>query len=337
MAQPTENIPMKDASLVDEFGICQSETPVVSICCITHNHEKFIRDALDGFLIQKTDFPIEIIVRDDASTDATATIVRQYQTKHPDLIRAIYHTQNQYALGKRAFPEVFTMARGKYIALCEGDDYWTDPLKLQKQVDFMEAHRECSISCHKVVVRHDDSSTGDVIFPNITGNQVFSKEDLYKSRFIRTASTLFINSGISKLIEISDGIASGDAALFYYYAQLGKIGFIDDCMAVYRVHDGGVWSGKSEQDQMEGLVDTRVKLRSRFRIRHSREFDRETLKYILKLLNVFNTSNNTKEMKRYLLISIPFLFRANKAELKILSKHMLNAIVPGKLHDVMNR
>ncbi len=313
------------------------ENPLVSVCCITYNHEGFIREALEGFLMQKTGFPVEILIHDDASTDGTAEIIREYQQKFPETIKAVFQTENQYSQGKHVISSLFRMALGKYIALCEGDDYWTDPLKLQKQVDFMEAHRECSISCHKVVVRHDDSSTGDVIFPNIIGNQVFSKEDLYKSRFIRTASTLFINSGISKLIEISDGIASGDAALFYYYAQLGKIGFIDDCMAVYRVHDGGVWSGKSEQDQMEGLVDTRVKLRSRFRIRHSREFDRETLKYILKLLNVFNTSNNTKEMKRYLLISIPFLFRANKAELKILSKHMLNAIVPGKLHDVMNR
>lgn len=110
--------------------------PLVSICCITYNQENYIRDAIEGFLMQRTTFPIEIIIHDDASTDNTAKVVNEFAEKHPDLIVPIYQTINQYSQGIKPWPNfVFPRARGKYIALCEGDDYWTDPLKLQKQVD----------------------------------------------------------------------------------------------------------------------------------------------------------------------------------------------------------
>jgi glycosyltransferase involved in cell wall biosynthesis len=320
MAQPTENIPMKDASLVDEFGICQSETPVVSICCITYNHEKFIRDALDGFLIQKTDFPIEIIVRDDASTDATATIVRQYQTKHPNLIRAIYHTQNQYALGKRAFPEVFAMARGKYIALCEGDDYWTDPLKLQKQVDFMESHPDCSICCHKLIERHENGLKADKIFPNIQGSQIFDKEYLYRNFFIRTCTVLFRNVDIEGLKLFQKGFQVGDSPLFHYYAQLGKIGFLDDCMAVYRFHDGGIWSGKPIIKIYLDSLSTRFLLRRKLHLVLSKGFNQRTLELLLNTIVLFKREGDVKKMYKYLLKSIPYYLVADKSQRKSMHK-----------------
>ena len=109
-----------------------SKNPLVSICCITYNHEKFIKDAIEGFLMQKTDFPIEILIHDDASTDGTTEIIKKYEKEYPDLIHAVYQTENQYSQGKKVFPILANQASGKYIALCEGDDYWTDPLKLQK-------------------------------------------------------------------------------------------------------------------------------------------------------------------------------------------------------------
>jgi len=104
---------------------------IVSICCLTYNHEHFIADAIDGFLMQKTDFPIEILIHDDASTDKTAEIIRKYQTKNPGRIEAIFQTDNQFSQG-RGFAHFFSQAKGKYIAECEGDDYWTNRHKLQK-------------------------------------------------------------------------------------------------------------------------------------------------------------------------------------------------------------
>ena len=116
------------------------EAPLVSIGCITYNHAPYIRQCLEGFLMQKTTFPFEIIINDDCSTDGTTEIVKEYADKYPDLIIPIFHEENQYQKGVRGIYAkfVYPKVRGKYIALCEGDDYWIDPLKLQKQVDFLE-------------------------------------------------------------------------------------------------------------------------------------------------------------------------------------------------------
>ena len=126
------------------------KTPVVSICCVTYNHAPFIRKCLDGFLMQETTFPIEILIHDDCSTDGTTEIIREYEAKYPDLIFPLYEEVNQYQQGKAGEIDLYNYnrAHGKYIAYCEGDDYWTDPLKLQKQVDFMEANPEYSVCFH---------------------------------------------------------------------------------------------------------------------------------------------------------------------------------------------
>ncbi|NCD41933.1 MAG: glycosyltransferase, partial [Bacteroidia bacterium] len=131
---------------------------MVSICCITYNHEPFIRQCLDGFLMQKTDFPFKIVIHDDCSTDKTPDVIREYKQKYPDILCPIFQEVNQMSKGHSITVEfVLPACHGKYIALCEGDDYWTDPLKLQKQVDFLEAHPEYSLCGHntKIVYEND--------------------------------------------------------------------------------------------------------------------------------------------------------------------------------------
>ncbi|UVR29774.1 glycosyltransferase [Bacteroides fragilis] len=114
--------------------------PLVSICCITYNHVAHISQCLDGFLMQKTTFIFEILIHDDASTDGTADIIRKYVAKYPHLIKPVYQVENQYSKGVKIMSTYnYSRARGKYIALCEGDDYWIDPLKLQKQIDVLES------------------------------------------------------------------------------------------------------------------------------------------------------------------------------------------------------
>src|SRR5450756_1052182 len=118
--------------------------PTVSILCITYNHEKFIADAIEGFVKQKTDFEYEIIIHDDASTDKTAEIIRKYQQKYPDIINAVLQTENQFSKGVRILNSLCQSVESEFIAVCEGDDYWTDPLKLQKQVDCLRKNTECA-------------------------------------------------------------------------------------------------------------------------------------------------------------------------------------------------
>ena len=130
-----------------------SQEIMVSVICNTYNHEKYIASALEGFVMQKTNFAFEILVHDDASTDSTADIIRDFEKKYPDLILPIYQTENQYSRGGGITKRFqIPRARGKYLAFCEGDDYWTDPLKLQKQVTFMELHYEYSVCFHRCVV-----------------------------------------------------------------------------------------------------------------------------------------------------------------------------------------
>ena len=130
---------------------------LVSIVCITYNHELYLRQTLDGFLMQETSFPVEIILAEDCSTDGTRTICEEYAAKYPDKINYIFrdhnvgYNENEY--------EAMCAAKGKYIAYCEGDDYWTDPLKLQKQVDFLESHPEYSVCWHRC--KHRIVATGE--------------------------------------------------------------------------------------------------------------------------------------------------------------------------------
>ena len=115
--------------------------PLVSIDCITYNHFKYIRDAIEGFLMQRTNFPLEILIHDDASIDGTAEIIKEYEKQYPWLIKPVYQAENQYSKHNGTRSKIqYDRAPGKYIALCEGDDYWTDPYKLQKQVDFLESN-----------------------------------------------------------------------------------------------------------------------------------------------------------------------------------------------------
>lgn len=133
--------------IMQNWTVKDTENPLVSVRCITYNHEPYIAQAIDGFLMQKTDFPFEVIIHDDASTDKTADIIREYERKYPLIIKPIYQTENQYSkrngsIAKAIDPKL----KGKYIAFCEGDDYWIDPNKLQMQVDFLEKkleHRMC--------------------------------------------------------------------------------------------------------------------------------------------------------------------------------------------------
>lgn len=125
---------------------------MVSINCIVFNHKDYIKDTLEGFLIQKTNFKFEILINDDASNDGTTAIIKEYEKNYPNLIKPIYQNENQYSKGINMFDINNKRAKGKYIAYCEGDDYWTDPFKLQKQVDYMEKNEKCGMCFHKVEV-----------------------------------------------------------------------------------------------------------------------------------------------------------------------------------------
>jgi glycosyltransferase involved in cell wall biosynthesis len=205
----------------------------------------FIRDAIEGFLMQKTTFPIEIIIHDDASTDKTAEIVEEYAKKHPELITAILQKENQYSKGiKVSATYVWPKARGKYIALCEGDDYWTDPLKLQKQVDFLEANSDFAICHHNMQVIYEENTKESHLSNPLNQKEVTTIEDLARGNYIYSASCVFRNGLIREFPEWYSKCPIGDYPLHMLNARFGKIRYIPDVMGIYRVHKGGIWEQK---------------------------------------------------------------------------------------------
>ncbi len=211
--------------------------PLVSICCISYNHEKYIKDAIEGFLLQKTTFPIEIIIHDDASNDNTVNIIREYEKKYPDLFEAIYQVENQYSKGIKPLPNfVFPKARGKYIALCEGDDYWIDPYKLQKQVDFLESNPEY-VLVHTDADQHYFKINKTIRNFNLTTKRTFPEENVYelilRSRYnIFTCTTLFKTEYIKDLVFNMKSFLSGDTFLWLELSRKGKFRYMNESTAV---------------------------------------------------------------------------------------------------------
>ena len=181
------------------------ENPLVSVSVVTYNHEKYISECLDGILMQKTDFPFEILLGEDESTDGTRDICIEYAKQYPDKIKLYLHSRdnnikiNGIPTGRFNFLYNLTHAKGKYIALCEGDDYWTDPLKLQKQVDFLEGNPDFAICFHNALVLWDDKSQPPKYFCAKNQKQTSTIEDVIEKWFIHTASMVFRKEYITPL------------------------------------------------------------------------------------------------------------------------------------------
>lgn len=213
------------------------KNPLVSICCITYNQENYIRDTLEGFLIQKITFPIEIVIHDDASTDATAKIIQEYANKYPELFVTILQKENQWSKGGGSIYArfVFPRARGKYIALCEGDDYWTDPLKLQKQVGFLEENEEYGLIYSKAKVFNNKEQ----IYEMNTIGKAFNNRGLLLSNPIPTLTTVFRKSLYQRyILEVEPENKNwnmGDYSAWLWFSFNSKIYFLDEITATYRV------------------------------------------------------------------------------------------------------
>ena len=215
---------------------------LVTIVCAAYNHEKYIRNAIDGFIKQKTTFKYEVLIHDDASTDKTAQIIKEYEKKYPTLITAIYQKENQYSKGVKISQKLCNMARGKYIALCEGDDYWCCTEKLQKQVDYMEKHPECELCCHAAYMCNENGEIQKELFPTFANEGAFTVEDyLTKVNGIPTASVLRRNSK-AKLPDFVIEAPVGDYPNDLYCLTKGNGFFFKEKMAVYRVASVGSWS-----------------------------------------------------------------------------------------------
>lgn len=213
---------------------------LVSICSISYNHAPYIRKCLDSFLMQKTNFAFEVLIHDDASTDGTEEIIRGYEIRYPQMIKPLYEKENQWVKGRRGSAIFnFPRAQGKYIALCEGDDYWTDPYKLQKQVDFLESNPEY-VLVHTDADQHYSKTDKTIRAFNLTKKITFPEDNIYelilKSRYnIFTCTTLFRTEFIKNLDFNMKSFLSGDTYLWLELARKGKFKYLNESTAVKRM------------------------------------------------------------------------------------------------------
>ncbi len=220
-----------------------NDSIMVSILCATYNQKKYIAQSLDSMLAQNTDFPFEVIVRDDCSTDGTSEIVLEYAKKYPGIVIPLMLEENHYSQGKNdiAFIRLFSMIRGKYFAVCEGDDFWTDPQKLQIQVDFMESHPEYSMCCHSSYLT-DESGTirKDKVFRSQTESGDLSTERIISGWSMATNTILVRkDSWEDPVVPFQGKCLNEDYGLEVYTALKGKVYYLDRVMGAYRMNSNG--------------------------------------------------------------------------------------------------
>ncbi len=226
--------------------------PLVTICCITYNQEKYIEQTIKSFLMQETDFPFEIIIHDDASTDNTPNIMKKYAEKYPSIIRTIFQTENQYSQGHDMDSFIWNIAKGDYLAICEGDDYWTDPQKLQIQTTKMKEHPECHISFHATLETMNDAT--ESLNPHPRAKH-YEKEQIFDSRtvlagggsFMQTPSLMLYKDVVDNLPDFYYAAPAGDYPIQFLGSLNGGALYINRIMAVYRVGADGSWR-KSIED-----------------------------------------------------------------------------------------
>ena len=313
---------------------------MVSVCCIAYNAEKYIAQTIESFLMQECNFKFEILIHDDASTDNTATIIKEYEEKYPSIIHGIYQTENQYSKGVRIDVDIlYHKVKGKYVALCEGDDFWTDPHKLQKQVDALEKNDGCHMCIHKVKGVYDDLSPVGKFYPNfkistsIIPSKRFISYNCTNDYVFQTSSYLMrtadINKYITKFPKFAQVSATGDLAHMFYFSTIGDIYYIDDEMSCYR--QGSI----SSQCRIKEYTNSEEQIQAHYnkQILMMREYDIFTSgkyhKYCLRKINgyLFDKAIRNNDYKQ--LIKFKYHSFFNKYGLKYRIKIFLYALFPG--------
>jgi glycosyltransferase involved in cell wall biosynthesis len=224
----------------------------VSVAIITYNHENFIAQAIESILMQVVNFDYEIIIGEDCSTDETRNIVIEYQNRFPHRIKLLLHDKNVGLM--RNFIQTIETCRGQYVALCEGDDYWTSPHKLQKQVDFLESHPEYVMCFHNAIVVCEDGSEEPRLYCPADQKIIPTLEDLFQGNFIPTCSVMFCRGLFSGFPNWCYSLRMGDWPLHIFNAQHGNIRYLNEIMGVYRIHPGGAWSAMPYIQQYKEII-----------------------------------------------------------------------------------
>ncbi len=273
--------------------------PLVHTRTMTFMHEDYIGECIEGILMQRTTFPVLVLIHDDASTDRTADIVRKYEKKYPNLIKAYYQTENSHSKPDKDHRRVefFSWRLGKYEATCEGDDYWTDPYKLQKQVNFLESNPKYSAVFGQIVKRFETKKNERIIR--------FKKRDYgmfdVLSGLMPGLQNICIRNEVRKFFP--DITSNGDMKLYYACAKWGPLAYIDEPYSVYRITGEGESTGRPEDKVMEIALDHRYEFHRQLGFPNNRALIISQVKTILPHLyrnfSIRQILKTTKLLKKY--------------------------------------
>lgn len=290
--------------------------PLVAIRCTVYNHEPYLRDCLDGFVMQKTNFPFVAIVHDDASTDNSAAIIREYAEKYPDIIQPIYETENQWSKRDgslvRIMNEALDATGCTYVAMCEGDDYWTDSEKLQKQVEYMESHSDFTICFHRIKCLMQ--ATGELVDEYIVRDMPGESSiiDLAQGNYIHSPSVVYrFDKNVKHIFRSMGDCLPGDYVLWMLLAGQGKIWKMEEPMAVYRV-GSGIWSTEYTYSHDLVVLKTYCKLYPVITNQQAKQYLAETITQMSKS-NIEYVEYLEKQLKQ---IQASKAYRLGKAILK---------------------
>lgn len=238
----------------------KNKSPKVTIICLTYNHERFIRDSLDGFIEQKTTFPFEAMVIDDCSTDSTASIVQEYEQRYPDIIKPVYRRKRQHLDGLPNLMELLLQSvKSQYVAFCDGDDYWNDPYKLQKQVDFLDTHAEYVVCYHDAIIINEVGEEKPLAALRRADKQDFSREELmFVPRILKL--TMCFRNVVRDFPEEFFKVFNVDRFLIAMLGQHGKGKYLGDIIlpAAYRHQAKSMWSSLTAEEQEVRTLNTRL-------------------------------------------------------------------------------
>jgi glycosyltransferase involved in cell wall biosynthesis len=279
----------------------------LSVSLITFNQAPFIAQAIEGALAQQTKFEYEILIGEDGSTDGTRQIVTQYKEKYPDRLRLLLNDRSQvsYANGKPTgnwnFANNITNARGEYIALLDGDDYWTSPAKLQKQVDFLERNRDCALCFHNVQILDESEPNKYQLHNTRTKPRRLSYDvmDLLSGNFMHTCSVVFRARLFPEFPRWFFQSAFGDWPLHVLNAQHGRIGYLHEVLAVYRRHAGGVLSGQGKSRVVADSIQAAELLRDCLTPPQKKRLDRTVAKWYRELIELYGQQGDHESKKKF--------------------------------------
>lgn len=307
-----------------------TEPPLLTVACITYNHENYISEALNGILMQETDFPFEVIVHDDCSTDKTVDILLAYAEKYPTIIKLILQKENQWSKGIMPAKTTFNRASGKYIAVMDGDDYWTDPHKLQIQLDEMRKIEDCQMSFHSAIDKWEDGSKKDGISTKqANGNKLFTASEvvLGGGGFCPTTSLIFEKEAVVNLPQWYDNAPFGDFLLQIFGSLKGGALYIDRPMSVYRRNATGSWSVamlniENKEKEFQRLLETYNEMDSYFNQRFHSEILQIKSELYLEMALSYLISNNIIKFKQT--IEECYSLSEKKSKKLLLSYHLRN-------------